>query len=125
MEKRRSERVNLKLEAKAILDDKVYKGFIENFSREGILKIILYEKAEEFHPGMILDVNFQVPSGQTVKLSCEIKWLSIKKDKNNLFKHNLGMEILNSPQGYTEFVQALYNESFYRSLVQKINLKNL
>ncbi|MHA2218849.1 MAG: PilZ domain-containing protein [Candidatus Hodarchaeales archaeon] len=109
---RRSKRVTFKLEAKAIVDDKIYNGFIENFSKEGILKIISYEKIEKFKSGMVLGVIFQVPSGQKLNLNCEIKWLSIKKDDTHLFKHNLGMEILNPPQGYTEFVQALYNESF-------------
>jgi hypothetical protein len=125
MEKRRSERVNHKLEAKAIVGDKICDGIIENFSREGILKIISYEKTEELHPGMILVVNFQAPSGQELKLNCEIKWVSIKKDETHLLKNILGMEILNPPQVYTEFIQALYNESFYRNLVQRINLKNL
>lgn len=107
---RRSKRVTYKLEATVIADDKIYNGLIENFSKEGILKIISYKREENFKSGMVLVVNFQVPSGQKLNLNCEIKWLSITEEDNHLFKHNLGMEILNPPQGYTEFVQSLYNK---------------
>jgi hypothetical protein len=125
VENRRSPRVDFKVKAKSILKNIGYQGSIENFSREGMLKIIPNGQVLEMLPGTTIGVSFQTPSGETLNLECEVKWIRHHSDLPFGMKHHIGMEIKNPPQQYTEFVEGLYNESFYHSLVQKINLKNL
>jgi hypothetical protein len=110
IEKRRSQRVDFRLEAESILGEKKYSGNIENFSREGILKIIAGEEILGCSPGTTIYVNFLIPSGKTIDLFCEIKWLRINSNMPFGVKHNLGMEIVDPPQEYTEFVESLYSQ---------------
>jgi hypothetical protein len=110
IEKRRSQRVVFRQEAESILGEKKYSGNIENFSKEGILKIIAGEEILGCSPGTTINVNFQIPSGETIELSCEIKWLRINSNMPFGVKHNLGMEIVDPPQEYTEFVESLYSK---------------
>jgi hypothetical protein len=109
VEKRRSQRVAFRLEAESVLGTKKYGGKIENFSKEGILKIIPGEEILGCSPGTIINVNFQIPSGETFNLFCEIKWLRINSNMPFGVKHNIGMEIIDPPQEYTEFVESLYS----------------
>jgi hypothetical protein len=125
VENRRSLRVDFRVKAKSISKNKGYNGSIENFSREGMLKVIPNGQVIEMLPGTTIDVSFQTPSGEALNLECEVKWIRHHSDLPFGIKHHIGMEIQNPPQKYTEFVEGLYNESFYRSLVQKIGLKNL
>lgn len=110
IEKRRSQRVTFRLGAESILGEKKYSGNIENFSKEGILKSIAGKDVLACSPGTTINVNFQTPSGELVELSCEIKWLRINSNMPFGIKHNLGMEIVDPPQEYTEFVEYLYNQ---------------
>lgn len=119
IEKRRSQRVAFRLEAESILGEKNYKGNIENFSREGVLKIIDGEEILGCSPGTTINVNFKVPSGETIDLTCEIKWLRINSNMPFGVKHNLGMEIIDPPQEYTEFVESLYSLHIKRALPGK------
>jgi hypothetical protein len=125
VERRRSSRVDFRVKAKSLLKNKGYNGSIENFSREGMMKTIPNGQIIEMLPGTTIGVSFQMPSGETLNLECEVKWIRHHSDLPFGIKHHIGMEIKNTPQKYTEFVEGLYNESFYSSLVQKIDLKNL
>lgn len=125
MEERRSPRVDFRVKAESISKDKSYNGSIENFSREGMLKVIPNGRIIKILPGTIIRVSFQTPSGETLNLECEVKWIRHHSDFPFGIKHHMGMEIQNTPQKYNEFVEGLYNESFYRNLVQNIDLKNL
>jgi hypothetical protein len=125
VEKRRSQRVDFKVKAKSISKNKGYQGSIENFSREGMLKSIPNGHVLDIIPGTTVGVSFQIPSGETLNLECEVKWIRHLPDMPYGIKHHVGMEVQNPPQKYTEFVEGLYNESFYNSLVQKIDYKDL
>jgi hypothetical protein len=112
IEKRQSIRIDYKLRAELTFKDKTFKGFIENFSREGIFKIIIPERQlAEFIPGIIVKVNFQDPSGKTFELQGEVKWLRIKSEPPIGVKYNMGIEIINPPQKYKEFVEDLFEKS--------------
>jgi hypothetical protein len=97
VEKRRSPRVDFIVRAKSISKDKGYQGSIENFSREGMMKTI--------PNGRIL----KIPSGETLNLECEVKWIRHQSDFPFGIKHHIGMEIQNPPQEYSEFVENLYS----------------
>jgi hypothetical protein len=109
VERRRSPRVDFRVTAKSISKNKGYQGSIENFSREGILKTIPNGQVMEILPGTSIGVSFQTPSGETLNLECEVKWIRHHPDMPFGIKHHIGMEIKNPPQKYNEFVESLYN----------------
>jgi hypothetical protein len=75
VERRRSPRVDFKLKAKAISKTKGYQGSIENFSREGMMNVIPHGQLIEMLPGATIGISFQTPSGETLNLECEVKWI--------------------------------------------------
>lgn len=109
IERRRSRRVVFRIRAESFSENKRYKGLIENFSLEGMLKIIPEATVIDFAPGMKLEVSFQLPAGEEFRLGCEIKWVRHHTNMPFGLKHYVGMEIINPPQVYTAFVQGLYD----------------
>jgi hypothetical protein len=107
LERRRSPRVDFKVTAKSISKNKGFQGSIENFSREGIMKTIPNGQVMEILPGTTIGVSFQTPSGETLNLECEVKWIRHHPDMPFGIKHHIGMEIQNPPQKYMEFVESL------------------
>jgi hypothetical protein len=109
VENRFSLRVDFWVQAKSILKNKGYNGSIENFSQEGMLKVIPNGQLIEILPGATTGVSFQTPSGETLNIECEVKWIRHHSDLPFGIKHHIGMEIKNPPQKYTEFVEGLYS----------------
>ena len=107
MERRRCNRIPVILKAKVIIGDKTYAGFIENVSVEGIKYSItsFFQTTKDFTPEMIIKLNFQNPSGETLNLNCELIWFS--KISPNDTELTLGMKIIDPPQNYKEFVRTL------------------
>jgi hypothetical protein len=79
LEKRRHIRVDYRVDAEIIFGDRIYRGMIENISESGIFKVAFPEK----------------------------KWLRIYTVSPFALKYNLGIEIVNAPQEYREFVSQL------------------
>jgi hypothetical protein len=109
LERRRSPRVDFRVKAKSISKNKGYQGSIENFSREGIMNTIPNGQVIEMLPGTTMGVSFQTPSGETLNLECEVKWIRHLPDLPFGMKHHIGMEVQNPPQEYKEFVEGLYS----------------
>lgn len=109
-EKRRSQRVEYKVDAESFFGTKRYRGVIENFSMEGLLKVIPSGQLMGCSPGMALGVNFQTSSGKSFNLICEIKWLRVDSNMPFGVRHAVGMEIIEPPPEYTEFVEHLYSQ---------------
>ncbi len=110
MERRRFKRIPVYLKANIILNDKTYSGFIEDVSVEGIKYIVTYffKPSENFTPEKKVSLNFQVPTGETLNLNCEIIWFTrITPDDKEL---TLGMKIIDPPQKYMEFIEILGTE---------------
>jgi hypothetical protein len=97
VERRRSPRIDFRVKAKSISKNKGYNGSIENFSREGMLKIIPNGQGLEILPGNTIGVSFQTPSGETLNLECEVKWIRQLSDLPFGIKHHIGMEKLMFP----------------------------
>jgi hypothetical protein len=108
MEKRRYKRINYKLNADVICDTENYKGIIENLSASGIFKIVISDKSViAFVPGGSLRVRFESPSGQHFDLDCEIRWSRINTRSPFVLKYNLGVQIIEPPQDYADFLKSL------------------
>jgi hypothetical protein len=121
-EKRRSSRIGCRVRAEYTLVNTRYKGFIENFSREGILKTI-YNNQQELYisPGTMLVVSFRIPSASKLDLPCEVRWIRHAPDLPFGIKHYIGMEIYNPPQKYKDFIQELYY-LYYKSILHYQNI---
>jgi hypothetical protein len=115
MEKRRSPRVDFKLIAESTVENTNYKGYISNFSREGMLKIIPNGQLLDVQPGTILEVSFETPFGEKLSLECEVKWVRHLSNLPFGLNHHVGIEIKSTSQHYKEFIQELYDEYLHKS----------
>ncbi len=107
--KRSSKRIDHRLDAEVLLDNKSYPGSIVNFSEAGIFKIAVPdEEVVEFMPGAMVGVRFRLPSDEEINLNCSIKWLRVNTEPLAGIIYNMGMEINNPPQNYLNFVRNLY-----------------
>jgi len=109
MEKRVSERVPYRLDAKIISAGKTYDGVIENVSEGGMeyLMTSLVETSKHFVPEKIIEINFQISSGETLHLKCQVKWyLEVDPHDRKLM---LGMKILDPHHKYKELLRNLSN----------------
>ena len=107
-EKRRSKRKNVDIKGEIILDDISSNGTVENIAENGIYMEISSEyplhSTVRFTPGMEVRVHFQSPTGETLKLHCQVKW-SYKTEPHGLTE-KIGMEVIFPPPGFID----LYNE---------------
>ena len=108
MEKRRSRRITVKLKAESLSGAKNKGVFIENISTQGIhILTDPSHTATTLTSGTELDLKFQLPSGETLTLRCIIKW-SYPNIPPNGVTNSIGLEIINPPLKYKEFVKSLY-----------------
>jgi len=106
MEKRSLKRKIVTLKAEIVSCGKSYAGFIENISEDGIYMITAPTETEiSFLTGTTLGLKFQLPSGGTQNLHCKVMW-SYKTPPHGL-THSIGMEIINPPPEYKEFLKTL------------------
>ena len=107
-EKRRSKRKNVDIKGEIILDDSSCAGTVENIAENGLYMETLSEyhlnSSVRFTPGMEVNVHFQSPSGETLKLHCKVMW-SYKTEPHGLTE-KIGMEVIFPPPGFID----LYNE---------------
>lgn len=107
VERRRSQRVVFQLEAESILKNANYKGTIENFSREGMMKVIPNGRLLNILPGTKLHVTFETPSGTKLHLQCEVRWVLHFSNMPFGLRHHVGLKIQNPTRKYMEFVHNL------------------
>ncbi|MBA4374074.1 MAG: hypothetical protein C0402_14580, partial [Thermodesulfovibrio sp.] len=111
MGNRRSERKAVKFNTKIILAGKAYDGYITNVSQDGIgCSITSVLKApKDFMPIKIPELQFELPSGETVNLTCELAWFTgTEQDDHQL---TLGLKILTPSPHYHEFIKELFTTS--------------
>ncbi len=107
MDRRLFKRKNINLNAKIISGGKTYDGYIKNVSEGGVVYLMTFsiQVSEDFTPETIIELYFQIPSGETLHLYCEVKWfLKASLDDKTL---NLGMKIIDPPPKYIEFIKTL------------------
>lgn len=108
MEKRRSRRIKVNLKAERISGDEKYGVFIENISESGIYMITAPSRThKKYTHGTDIDVKFRLSTGETLNLHCKVKWAYSKIPPNGL-TDCIGLEIIDPPSQYIEFVKALH-----------------
>ncbi len=107
MVRRCSNRIPVKFEAELISNGIRYDGVIENLSEDCIyIRTLPKKTAVDFPPETTLELEFQLPSGETLNLHCKVIW-SNKTTPNGL-TNNLGLEIIEIPLTYEEFFKTLF-----------------
>lgn len=107
MEKRRSKRIKVNLKAERISGDEKYGVFIENISENGIhITTTPAETHKKYTPGIDIDLNFQLNTGETLNLHCKVRWAHLKVPPDGM-TDSIGLEIINPPKKYIEFLKTL------------------
>ncbi len=107
MGKRRSVRIVDSLEAEIVLNGINYSGIIMNFSENGLYMVsATVYSAIDIPSNSIVGLRSRLPSGDTVKMDCEVKWLRTKPSPFGV-SFSMGMEIKSPPIEYKEFLKTL------------------
>lgn len=101
MQKRRSPRITKRLEVKFTASDTSITGITSNLSSEGIF----VRTKKGFHPGVSLDIELYLPSGETIHLKGRVK-RTIKTQLQSV-KNGMGIELTDIPQKYKEYIKSL------------------
>ncbi len=120
MERRRSTRYRVFLDAEIISGSESYDGVIGNISENGVyIRIKAVAARINFTPGTILDVKFKLPSEETITLSCRLVYAYEIPLVRSLgkFAYNLGLEIVDP---LPEFIK-LYETVVVKKLNDQIN----
>ncbi|MBI5666079.1 MAG: PilZ domain-containing protein [Nitrospirae bacterium] len=105
MERRGARRVTINLRAERISCINNCSVFIENISETGIYMITAPEKKNNYVPGTELDLELELSNGKTIHLNCNVKWADDSSDDKS---KSVGLEIINPPLEYKEFLKALH-----------------
>jgi hypothetical protein len=108
MEKRRFKRFRVSLNAERISGNEKYGVFIENISEIGIHILTTHSQAHKVYlPGREIDLIFRFSSGRSMNLRCRVKWSHPKTPPEDL-TDSIGLEVINPPTQYVEFVHSLH-----------------
>lgn len=105
-------RTPVRLKAKINSGGKTYPGFIQNVSESGIGYFIesAIKVEKDFTPKKMIELTFQIPSGETLNLDCEIIWCSRKSPDDE--RLTIGIKIIKPPQKYKKFAKNLKADYF-------------
>ncbi len=114
MVKGRYIRIPVKFEATIIYEKKEYEVKIENLSEEGIhIRTEPVKAVIDFEPGTLIELEFELlsgetlkPAGEILKLNCRVIW-SEKSTPDDL-KNIIGLEIIDKSTQYEEFLKSLH-----------------
>lgn len=108
MEKRRSKRKNVGLDARVVTNGVSSPGFVENICEHGLHLITASGKiSSSFIPETVLELTVRNSSGSKANLNCEVRWVHINKTPIHGLTYRMGVEILKQPSKYNEFLSSL------------------
>lgn len=102
-------RIPVELDAKISLNGNKYCGFIRNLSLGGIL--VSTNKKIKVSTNEKVEVKYKLSSKKTLHLYCRVKWFTSHDDTND-FKFSMGLEIINPPAIYKDFLHSIFKSSF-------------
>lgn len=105
-DRRRAGRVKVNLKARRISGGAKHGVLIENISEKGIHVLTDPEhKAAHLSPGEKVDIDFQLPSGESLNLHCRVRWAHERVPPGRA--SSVGIEVLKPPAKYIKFVKSL------------------
>ncbi|MBI4849089.1 MAG: PilZ domain-containing protein [Nitrospirae bacterium] len=107
MEKRRAKRLTDNLDAEILAGNTTYSGIIMNLSESGLYMVTATSsKVVDISTDSTIELNCKLPSGETLKMKCEVKWFQTKTSPHGA-SFSMGMEILDPPANYKKFLKSL------------------
>lgn len=107
MEKRRAKRIVDNFDAVIISGKTTYSGIIMNLSESGLYMVTATSnKVVDISTASTLELKCKLPSGEELKMNCEVKWFQTKTSPHGA-SFSMGMEILNPPAKYKEFLTTI------------------
>ncbi|MGO9953511.1 MAG: PilZ domain-containing protein [Dissulfurispiraceae bacterium] len=107
MERRKSGRMIVNLKAERISGRRRYDVFIEDISESGIHLITAPSATyKKYIPGTEIDVRLLLADGVRISLNCKIAW-SVHRLPPEREVDNIGLEIIDPPLRYIEFIRTL------------------
>jgi hypothetical protein len=110
MEKRKSRRLAVNVEVKLLSGGNHYEGTIENISMDGIFMHMTTapaQSAKDFVPSTIIQIKFQPAQGNHLDIQCNVRWLHIHEEAPDNLVHKMGVEILDPPSDYKDWVKTI------------------
>ncbi len=101
-------RIPVELEANIRLNGTKYRGIIQNLSIRGIM--VSTNRVINVSSHETVEIKYKLPSKRTLSLSCVVKWCTINNGSEK-FKFSMGLEIINPPVTYDDFLHSLYKSS--------------
>ena len=106
-EKRHARRITESLDAEIISGNSSYSGIIMNFSEDGLYMITATANTVvDITTSAILQLKCTLPSGKRVTIKCEVKWFQTKSSPHGV-SFSMGMQIIDPPAEYREFITSL------------------
>lgn len=122
MERRRHKRIYVHLKASITVDDEMYDGYIENISESGVRFLMSSPSRfkDDFLSNKKIELNLQMQPGITIVLDCVATWAKrgVTTDKTI----GVGLNIINPPIEYGEWVRSLHKDSFNKDFYKKVTL---
>ena len=107
MEKRRHDRIIESLEAELVSFGTTYSCVVMNFSAEGLYIVTATANSiVEIAPSTVLQLKCKLPSGENLSMDCRVIWFQTKPSSHGV-AFSLGLEIVDPPQEYKDFVSSL------------------
>jgi len=107
VERRRSNRIAVNLQAQRISGAEKHTVFIEDISERGIHIITAPSVAyKKYTPGMDINVRFQISASEKITLHCKTRWAYHKMPPEKEID-SIGLEVIHPPAEYIEFIRAL------------------
>jgi len=105
-ERRKTKRLSVNMKAERLSCVKNCSVFIENLSEKGIHMITAPAGLPGlFEEGSSVELKLRVGNGQVIKLQCNVKWSYDNSSED--MTNSVGLEIVNPPDEYREFVRGL------------------
>ncbi len=116
IDRRLSQRKSAHINARVFSGGRTYNGFIGNVSEEGVEYLLTstIKAPKDFTPEKIIVLNFQIPSGETINLYCEVKWFLRTSPYGKTL--TLGLKIMDPSPIYKEFVKTLNVHSVHENI---------
>ena len=108
MERRGSKRITVSLKAERLSGTSKKAVMIENISEQGINMIAAPAKeAAKFKTGIEVKLKLRLSTGEVLNLNCKVRWSYPKAPPDGLTS-SVGLEVIDPPEKYKDFVKTLH-----------------
>jgi hypothetical protein len=93
-----------------IIGDERYDGFVINISAHGVGMFVntsFPESTINCTRGSVLGLELETPTGELLKLQCEVRWIRIQESPSEGLITSMGMQVIAPPPTFIELFNNL------------------